>query len=301
MKTYILNLITILLFYNYAIAQTASNNDIKNMPSETILEIQYGDDNNKVGLIKVAGGVGPTSFAIFENYVYVTDNVKERILIFKDKVLYKIIENISANDIFLNQNNELFTVNIKENSIDIYSTNFEFKNRIKLSVDCGLISELKIDSKNNVFFFLGQEQYVVFPINNSIVNSGKKKSDIENYSISYVNRREKGIILKNSTKQSIEIKKDKFTIGIDFLGIDMSLNSYYRIYFFGSVINDKILTQCEIRKYNSSLNLTGTFNLLDESDSPYIIKRSSIINNDNSIYFMRATMDKLVIEKILTK
>ena len=89
MKTYILNLITILLFYNYAIAQTASNNDIKNMPSETILEIQYGDDNNKVGLIKVAGGVGPTSFAIFENYVYVTDNVKERILIFKDKVLYK--------------------------------------------------------------------------------------------------------------------------------------------------------------------------------------------------------------------
>jgi len=291
----------ILLFFiivSFAIhAQNDSIKELQNYVKKTILELNYGENSDNVGIVRVAGGNGASSFAIYDNKIFIMDNVNARILVFQKNKLYRTINNVTAIDILINKRGKLFALNNLEEYIDVYS-DYKLAFHLKIPISHGNLINLSIDKNNNVYFReLFTKNNAVYIVDSNIIKSSKPITDLLNYSISTDRKKGSATITHNINKKSIEFKQPGKNVGIEYIGEDENLNSYFRIGFDGLTAEGKIKVDFEIRKYNNNLNLLSIIKLKTYSAAPYDIKRNLLIDKEGNIYYMEALEDKLVIYK----
>ncbi|PIY02383.1 MAG: hypothetical protein COZ21_14465 [Bacteroidetes bacterium CG_4_10_14_3_um_filter_31_20] len=198
--------IMLLFFIIVSLAIHAQNDSIKelqNYVKKTILELNYGESSDNVGIVRVAGGNGASSFAVYDNKIFIMDNVNERILIFQKNELFKTINGVTSVDILINKIGKLFALNNLEESIDIYS-DYKLATHLKLPISFNKLVSFSIDKDNNVFFReLFTKNCDIYMVDSNIVKSSKPITDLLNYSIFQDRKKGNVTIINNNSKKSI--------------------------------------------------------------------------------------------------
>ena len=291
--------IMLLFFIIVSLAIHAQNDSIKelqNYVKKTILELNYGESSDNVGIVRVAGGNGASSFAIYDNKIFIMDNVNERILIFQKNELFKTINGVTSVDILINKIGKLFALNNLEESIDIYS-DYKLATHLKLPISFNKLVSFSIDKDNNVFFReLFTKNCDIYMVDSNIVKSSKPITDLLNYSIFQDRKKGNVTIINNNSKKSIEVKKTNKNVSIEYIGEDISLNAYFKLGYTEKSDNSNIHGSFEIRKYDNNLKLISCIPLPNQSE-PYDVVRSFVVDSKGNIFQMQPLNDRIIIFK----
>lgn len=257
----------------------------------TILQLEYGDGDKQVGLISGVEDfrpMGPLSFAVKGEEVYILDEVNEKAKVFTPtgELIRSVQVDEGSSDLAVDSSDRLYVLDSRTNSIAEYDVGSYLPTRIAVNQP---VSDLSADPEGVVSAKMRDSSTY------SLVESTGKRNwrlSLEPYTCIKVGDH-LGKVINNSTGKAFQVSTEDYFGSISYLGSDREQNIYVVVEEL--LPSDTIQVKKEVRKYSRGGRQIAEIPVnIDYVAHP---EKELILDADGSVYHLLPMKDHLIVEK----